>query len=972
MTDPTVHLNAALEGRYRIEREIGEGGMATVYLAEDVRHHRPVAIKVLKPELAAAVGAERFLAEIETTANLRHPHILPLFDSGEADGLLFFVMPFVEGESLRDRLDREGRLPVEEALAIAREAASALSHAHSRGVVHRDVKPANILLGEGGALVADFGIALAVSEVDRAQLTATGVSLGTPSHMSPEQISGDAPVDHRSDVYALGALLYEMLAGEPPFSAPNLQALLTRTLTSPVPSVREIRPEVPAPVADAISRALAKEPEGRFQSAREFGEACAALAPPEQARRTPALALAVAAIVIAAGVAFVAWRSVQTSNARSILPEIARLVDEARYVEAYELAAGAERWLPDDPTLDALMAETSDLLTVTSEPTGAEVFIQRFAQDPTQQPDSQRIGVTPVQGYRVPRADHRVVVALEGFNPVERVVSSGLARELEVAATARELSMAPELRRASELPEGTVPVDGGEYELVSPDAPLGLSTTLNPFFIDRSEVTNEAYKAFVDAGGYAAEEYWADAPRDLRSRLVDRTGLPGPREWARQEFPAGQALFPVAGVTWYEAQAYCRSVGRRLPTVFEWEKTARDGETAHRGVVMPWGYQGASGGGGRRANFSSSGPVEVDAFPFGVSPYGAHDMAGNVQEWTANPMGDGRVVTGGSWDGPSYLYTEYASQPPDFASPSLGFRCAVSEGAGNQGNIAIGEDALTPVYEPVDEATFRSLLSYYRYDPILPNPRVTETQETSAWTRERVWIDGPQGDSVLVYFYAPRNVEPPYQTILFAASAGAFITETVAEQLEWIMGPVVQGGRAAVGVVLKGMVERGFDPDFQMPDPPTVGFRDLMVLHATELRLGLDYALSRGDVDNERIAYVGVSFGAGSRLVFSAVDDRYRSVIYLGGGIDERVKPTLPEADNVNFAPYVRVPKLLLNGRSDEEHPWLTRALPLWNLMSEPRELVLVDGGGHVPQLEARIPAMNDFLDRTLGPVGSR
>ena len=215
MSNPTDRLAAALADRYAIEREIGAGGMATVYLAEDLKHHRQVAVKVLRPELAAILGAERFLKEIEVTANLQHLHILPLFDSGEADAFLYYVMPFVDGESLRDKLDREKQLTIEEALAIGKDVASALDYAHEHGVVHRDIKPANILLFGGEAMLADFGIAVAVSNAGGERLTGTGISVGTPDYMSPEQAAGDQELDRRSDVYALGCVMYEMLAGEP-------------------------------------------------------------------------------------------------------------------------------------------------------------------------------------------------------------------------------------------------------------------------------------------------------------------------------------------------------------------------------------------------------------------------------------------------------------------------------------------------------------------------------------------------------------------------------------------------------------------------------------------------------------------------------------------------------------------------------------------------------------------------------------
>ncbi|HVT38890.1 MAG TPA: protein kinase [Gemmatimonadaceae bacterium] len=273
--DTISQLNAALSGRYTIEREIGQGGMATVFLARDLRHDRHVALKLLKPDLGAAIGAERFLSEIKVTAKLQHPNLLPLFDSGEASGLLFYVMPFVEGESLRARLDRERQLPVDEAVRIVVAVANALDYAHRHGVIHRDLKPHNILLHEGQPLVADFGIALAVSMAGGARLTQTGLSLGSPQYMSPEQAAGERDVDGRTDVYALGCVLYEVLAGEPPFSGPTAQAVVAKHLSAPFPHVRHSRPDVPEAIDEVIRRATAKAPADRYPTAAAFAAALA-------------------------------------------------------------------------------------------------------------------------------------------------------------------------------------------------------------------------------------------------------------------------------------------------------------------------------------------------------------------------------------------------------------------------------------------------------------------------------------------------------------------------------------------------------------------------------------------------------------------------------------------------------------------------------------------------------------------------
>jgi len=275
MSDAMVRLNAALSDRYRIERELGAGGMATVYLAEDLRHKRKVALKVLKPELAAVLGGERFVQEITTTASLQHPHILPLFDSGTADSFLFYVMPYIEGETLREKLDRETQLGIDEAVRITREVADALDYAHRQGVIHRDIKPENILLHDGRPMVADFGIALAVSAAAGGRMTETGTSVGTPHYMSPEQATGDKQITGRADIYSLASVLYEMLAGQPPHTGGSAQQVIMRIIADTPRVVTELRKSVPSNVAAAVMTALEKLPADRFESAKAFADALA-------------------------------------------------------------------------------------------------------------------------------------------------------------------------------------------------------------------------------------------------------------------------------------------------------------------------------------------------------------------------------------------------------------------------------------------------------------------------------------------------------------------------------------------------------------------------------------------------------------------------------------------------------------------------------------------------------------------------
>ena len=427
VSDTTLaRLRTALGHRYRIDREIGQGGMAVVYLAHDLRHDRSVAIKVLRPEASAYLGAERFLREIHIAAQLNHPHILALHDSGDADGLLYFVMPYVEGESLRQRLAREGALPLEEAVAIAGEVADGLAYAHEFGVVHRDIKPENILLSHGHAEIADFGIARALAATARA-ITTTGMSPGTPLYMSPEQAAGEHAVDHRSDIYSLGCVLYEMLTGRPPYAGMTPQALLVQHATDPVPSARAARSEVPEAVDATVRRAMAKGPGERFQTAAELRAALGRgpLAPvgrgpqPARPRNRWRWALTAAAVVVA-GVAVIlsfGRRRAPPPQARTTLRivvrpfedrtgrdrESARAITEAlterlQQVPALEVVAYSVIEDLHDVSLDTLRARFHPDRVVTGYVDAARNRLRATAQ------------VVNVQTFTAPRADSSAVV----------------------------------------------------------------------------------------------------------------------------------------------------------------------------------------------------------------------------------------------------------------------------------------------------------------------------------------------------------------------------------------------------------------------------------------------------------------------------------------------------------------------------------------------------------------------------------
>lgn len=1000
---------------YRIVEKLGGGGMGVVYRAEDTRLGRIVALKFLPPELSRDPEARaRFEVEARSASALDHANICTIYDIDETgDGRLFLAMAYYEGETLEARLAR-GALELGEAVRIAAQVAAGLERAHERGILHRDIKPANLMITTHGEVkILDFGVAKLAGETG---LTKTGSAIGTPRYMAPEQVEGER-VGPATDLWGVGAVLYEMLAGTHPFERGDGRATAAAILAVEPPPVRSVRPETPAALEALVRDLLAKRPADRPASAAEVHRALrdleATLEPaPRRAfgRREWGLVGAVAAVALVAATAIFVLPDrarERAREAREMLPRIEVLAGEGRYAEAYELAVVAEERLAPDSAVDALLARVSDVLHVTSEPPGAEVVIQRFelaGEGPAEREGGgggngratgasaappTRLGETPIEGHRMARGDYLVRVSAEGHAPQERIASSGWLRQMAGLGVDPAIRLHVELPPEGAWPEGMLRVPGGRYHLVSRSLPTGLEAELEDFYIDRYEITNAAYREFILAGGYRGPGSGPPAAE----RFVDRTGLPGPRSWRNQEYPEGRGRHPVADVSWYEAAAYCASRGARLPTVYEWEKAARDGVTAALELMMPWGYVGARSPAAGRANFRGEGTAPVDAFPFGLSPYGAHQMAGNVREWVHNAAGSERLYAGGSWEDPMYMFANFGTAPPDAAFPTTGFRCAVTvdehergRAAASTGGSVAGLDdrqggepidlrRVTPSYEPVDRVGFGAILSHYRYDRRPVEGEAVERVETEDWIRETVRFPGPGeaassgADPILAYLYLPRRAEPPYQTLVFVPGGTVWYTETVPSNVERNMSAHVKAGRAVFSVVMKGLVGRGRGPDYQPPPTESVRFRDEIVEQAIELRVGLDYLESRDDIDMDGLAYVGWSRGAASRLAFAGVDDRFRAIVLIGGGIDERFLPTLPEVSPYHFAAHLRPPKLLVNGRQDEEHPWLTRGLPLWELLPEPKTLALIEGAGHIVPPEVRVPTINGWLDERLGPA---
>jgi eukaryotic-like serine/threonine-protein kinase len=484
-------LNEVLSERYVVEREIGRGGMATVFLARDLRHSRLVALKVLNPELGAVLGVERFLSEIRVTANLQHPNLLPLFDSGAADGTLYYVMPYVEGESLRARLDREKQLPIDEAMRYALAIANALDYAHSHGVVHRDLKPENILLQHGEAVIADFGIALAVSNAGGSRITQTGLSLGTPQYMSPEQATGDRTIDGRSDVYSLAAMTYEMLGGEPPHTGSSGQAIIAKLMTEEPRRVTALRRTVPAHVEAAVHRGLEKLPADRWSTVREFAEALkgvrpASMAPAVAARRGPLWivgGVAVGALLLA-GVE--AWRLRSTPDSTD--PVILRFSF---------VTPDSETFLPTTPAIPfSVSADSRRVAYIGSGPNAARIYVRGLDDMQTRALANTEHPLSPAFS-----PDGKWVAAIIGTRIVKTPVDGGpLTTVLALGPTVQVAGMdwfKPDtIVAAVGGVLQAVPVDGGSPVVLSiPDSAHGERLQWGPRVID------DRFIAYISVGG---------------------------------------------------------------------------------------------------------------------------------------------------------------------------------------------------------------------------------------------------------------------------------------------------------------------------------------------------------------------------------------------------------------------------------------------------------------------------------------
>jgi dienelactone hydrolase len=972
MTDELEQLREALVERYRIGRELGSGGMATVYRAHDLRHDRAVALKVFMPAAAATLGRERFLREITLTASLDHPHILPLLDSGEASGWLYYVMPCVEGETLRQRLRRESPLALCDAMRIAREVADALHYAHDAGVVHRDIKPENILLAGGHARIADFGIAHAGGTRPGPALTQTGMVVGTMRYMSPEQAMGQ-PLDRRSDVYSLGCVVYEMLVGDAPCHGTEL---------GPISESQSVQSAVQA----AISRALTRRPEDRFATAADFASALdgnmdgtrdAARVPPTGAapssgttvlmrggdRRSAAARYGAIAVLLAVVSAVAYWTFGPPATSRWLageaLPKLEEALNSADYETAWVAVRQIERRTPDSSELPALWPRISWRVTLRSQPEGARVFRQAYTAPDDQWED---LGVTPLVDIRVPHGMSRLRFELQGYRPLLRALGGAHLNWAELSPGDPDLLLVgPEVYRLdteTTLPSDMVRVPGWRLPIGGPEGEV------KEFFFGRHEVTNAQFKRFVDGGGYERRELWdpitvggATLPwTDAMKMFVDRAGRHGPATWEAGTYRDGEDDYPVSGVSWFEAAAFARFVGRELPTAHHWQQALAKS-------MFPW-LLAAS-------NFAGQGPRAVTTSR-SMTFVEAYDMTGNVREWTSSRLGRQRIVLGGSWTDPYYVVgTDDTAALPEDRSHGNGFRLAVTaDEPAVAARLRAPVVARTTVSEtsppPVAEDVFAAYGRLFDYGDKPLNAAVERVDRTRLWTRERVQVDAGYGTERLpVHLYVPTSGSRPFQTVIYWPGWDTFSLKDLDEYFVRQIDFLVKSGRVVAFPVYKGTFERRL-PQARRPSFGSVEYRDNAIETVKDLRRTIDYLHTRSDIDRDALAFFGYSWGGVNGPLALAQEPRLK-VAVIDIGLLPRM-PSTPEVDPVNALPRVHQPTLLLSGEFDAMVPIenARRYFALLGTAADDKRHVLAVGGHFIPR-ELLIRESVAWLDRYLG-----
>ncbi len=999
-------------GDYRIIKPLGAGGQGEVFLAKDLGLKRTVAIKFLPPETQADSNAgRRFRREAQAVAALSHPNICAIHKIDKSENREFIVMQYAMGETLSARLKR-GKLNFQIALDIAIQIADALAAAHAHNVIHRDIKPANIIVSDNNQVtILDFGLAKIQEEKKKRErdkepenttspdhlisshlLTESGAVMGTVAYMSPEQARGQK-TDGRTDIWSLGVCLYEMTAGKNPFFRENLAETFAAIL-----SFEPTFADIPPTFAEIINKTLRKNADERYKTAKDLLADLRELRNEisfEENLRSHDLSfekfapkkngfgwkqIALASFVLAV-LAVGSWFFVKNRNInwmRENIKKVEELAKADKTFEAYDLALQIKKYLPADENLTKLMPLISDNLSVKSDVSGAKVYLRRFQADINGKfPERIFLGETPIEKLEIPRGQYLLYVEKEGFAPFVRSISGRLPDYTTDLIWMPPLEISAKLIEAEKVPDRMVFVPAGEYKLVSYTRPTEKTVPLGDFFIDKFEVSNADFKEFITSGGYSRKEFWQNrflkdgkeiSFEEAMKSFKDRTELSAPRSWTNQEFPAGKANFPVTDITWFEAAAYAKFRGKDLPTIFQWEKAARDGKFDEGFNTMPWGLSRDADSTEFLANFRGSQTVAVDSFEFGASPYGALNTAGNAAEWLSNKRNGNVLVSGGAWGEKPYLFGYYADFPPTYASNKVGFRLVknLSENMNGAEDLPPIE---IPVYKSSSETDFKKYLVHYAYDKTPTEAEIIETIETDSWTREKISFTGADRERAIAYLYLPKNAPRPVQVVHWIPAADVPLGfSSLPHSIEDLLSPVIKSGRAVFAVVLKGYNERPRPADYEFPKATSVEYRKEIVSRVTDWRRGIDYLETRNDINTNKLAFLGLSSGANQGFILTAIEKRYRSVAFVGFGYRPVWSNWIAEANIVNFAPHIIHPKLLLKGRYDEAHPLKTETEPIFSLFREPKHIRIVESG-HVPPPEIFAPIINEWFDETLGKV---
>jgi len=971
-----------LAGKYKIIEVLGRGGMGIVYKAEDTQLKRSVALKFLPPELIQEEEArERFVLEARAAAALSHPNICTIHEIDEGEGRSFISMEYVKGQSLRERIG-QGPLPPEKALDIAIQVAEGLDEAHKKGIIHRDIKSSNVMVTEKDqAKIMDFGLAKVKGGT---LLTREGTTLGTVAYMSPEQAKGEE-VDQRSDIWSLGVVLYEMLSGQLPFQGERDSSVLYSVVHEEPKPLKEVKRGLAPELQQIVNRALRKKPESRYASAAEMlkdlrkyrdllrAEELGAFNVRVILRRIRKPRIAVPLVVVILTISLVAvWffsRQAKVRWAREeILPELERLVEEnwRDFTDPYRLAEEVEKYIPNDPKLAELFSKCSFNINVKTEPPGADIYMKEYDS-----PDSEwkYLGISPIEKIRVPIGVLRWKIEKDGYETV-LAASSTWDIGIETKKPLIPYDLVRILDKKGSIPEGMVRVSGVKTDIGK----------LDDFYIDRYEVTNKQYKKFIDSGGYRNREYWKHefikdgevlTWEEAMAEFVDQTARPGPSIWQAGDYPEGQDDYPVSGISWYEAAAYAEFSGKTLPTAYHWG-IARGEYTP----MIEWHQLGGSAIFAPFSNFQSKGPVPAGSLP-SITPYGAYDMAGNVREWCWNQTQQGRLIRGGAWNDNTYRFRIRSQAPAFDRSSKNGLRCvlypapkSIPESAFSL--LEVGETIDFYKEKPVSDAIFQVYKEQVSYDKTDLNAQVESRDESSEdWIEERITFDAAYGsERVIAILFLPKNTESPYQTVVYFPG-GQAVTRKSSKEIEGSMefkvflSFIVKNGRAVLYPVLKRTMERR--DDTMLRSKKRIG-RPIQIQRLKDFKRCIDYLETRQDIDSDKLAYYGMSWGVEYGPKIAALEDRLKVNVFLAGGLkwDRR-----PAANPLNYITRVKTPTLMMSGKYDSSFDLETSIKPMFDLLGTPdehKELKLYETD-HIPPRNEFIREILAWLDRYLGPV---